>query len=132
MKVQLVARQASSAVASSQGSAAAGSAAASPQGTRDKASNQRSAIFRELGEKWAVQVLFKLGDIPVVCVNAANERVAQKVRQNEHREVERLLIRGLLRVDQETPTADKQIDNMGSDLKLELLWGVMAEVGWAL
>lgn len=66
-------------------------AAASPQGIREQASDSRSEVFREFGDLWALKVLFSLGDIPVSCVTAANERVAEKVRENEGREVERLL-----------------------------------------
>ena len=66
-------------------------AAASSQGIREQASDARSEMFREFGDLWAMKVLFSLGDIPVSCVTAANERVAQKVRDNESREVEWLL-----------------------------------------
>ena len=67
------------------------SAAASSQGSREQVSDMRSELFREVGDLWALKVSFSLGDIPVSCVTAANERVAAKVRQTEGRVVERLL-----------------------------------------
>ena len=71
----------STAAASSQGN----------QGNREQASDTRAGIFNGFGELWAMKVLFTLGDIPVLCVTAANELVAQKVREKESREVEWLL-----------------------------------------
>ena len=69
----------------------ASTAAASSQGIREQASDSRAEIFQALGPEWVLKVLCALGDIPVSCVTAANERVAEKVLQNEGRQVERLL-----------------------------------------